>query len=181
MTTKWGIKELLTSVKLNQMGVRRLTPTEQQAILDIDRLEGDLSLNTTDKYLEMYRAGAGSTYEITRFTNFLWANKSQVGIGATKQTVHDEPFINTTGKFSNHTYVLVEYQAFVSVAGEVEAVVTDGSGPISDKDTFTSDPTPPVVYRTFDLDSSGFALDDILNIQLKVQNATIQYTEFRGA
>jgi hypothetical protein len=163
------------------MTVRRGSDSEQQAIPDNERSFGDPWVNTDRKVLQIYHSGSGANFKVSEISNLLFRSRSKIGIGSTKRTVYDEEFINTNGKLSNVVFVIVEYTPFTSAAGEVEAIVTDGSSPVSDKDTFSSDPTPTAVQKTFILESSGFTLDDILNIQLLVQNANVRFVEFRGA
>jgi len=180
MVTKWAVKELLTAVKMNQMGIRRITVAEQVAILDADRLVGDTFYQDDNNALQVYQSGLGATFDFTQLSNFLFRDKTQIGIGAIKATIYDEQFVNTKGKMNTRVFMSVEYLPYVSLAGEVEVIITDGVGPISAKDIFTADPTPTIVYKTFELITTTFTLDDVLNMQVLAQNAEVQYVEFRG-
>lgn len=180
MVTKWSVKELLSAVKMNNFGIRRLTDSEELATLDSERLAGDVIFNSDNKAMHVYQSGTGSTFLLTELSNFLFRNSTQLGIGSSKLTVYDEPFVNTAGRFNRRVFVSVEYLPYVSLAGTVDAVVTDGSSPITVADAFSSNPTPVLIYKTLVVDTTSFTLDDILNIQLAVQNAEIQYVEFRG-
>lgn len=180
MATDWAIKELITAVKMNQLSVPKYTEAEQQAILDINRLQGMPSFNKDKNTLDIYHRGTGSNFHVTRLTNFLFRDATQIGIGSSLQTVYDEAFINTQGKMNTNVYVTIEYLLEASQSYEITATATDGSSPDSDTISGTAGGAPTVQYKTFVLDTSGFTIDDIINIQLKVKNAQIQYVEFRG-
>jgi len=181
MVTKWAVKELLTSDKMNKMTLRRGTDAEQVAIPDNERSAGDPWFNEDRTVLQIYHSGSGAVFKVSEITNLLYRQRAEIGIGATKKTVYDEPFVNTNGKFSNVVFITLEYTPFVSAAGEVEVIVTDGVTPVTSNVTFSSDPAPTTVKKTFILVTGSFTLDDTLNIQLLVQNASVKNVEFRGA
>ena len=78
MALKWALKELLASIKLNQLNTPHYTTAEQQGIIDGDRVVGMTSFNTDDKTLQTYQGGTGSTFKITEFTNFLFRNSANI-------------------------------------------------------------------------------------------------------
>ena len=180
MATKWTIKELLTSVKLNQMGIRRMTDAEQIAIIDADRLAGDSFHNLDNKALQVYQSGTGSTFDITELTNFLFRDATNIGVTTPKSTVYDEQFVNVRGKLNMRVFVTLQYLQETNEAGEVEIVVTDGTTPVTVTDTLSSNPAPVKVYKTYIVDTTSFTEDDILNIQVKLTQVQVEFVEFRG-
>lgn len=180
MATDWAVKELITAVKMNQTVVPKYTRAEQEAVLDANRLAGMVSYNKDKKALNVYQAGTGSTFNVTELSNFLYRNDVLVGIGSTLTTVHNEAFVNNQGKMNTRVFVIVEYLPYASLAYEVRGIVTDGVTPVNDEDTGTAGGAPSKVYKVFEIDTSSFTLDDILNVKLEVKNAEVQYVEFRG-
>ncbi len=180
MVVKWSVKELLSAVKMNSFGNRRMTDAEQIAQIDSVRFEGDQYHSSDHKTLQIYHSGDGSVFDITELTNFLFRDDTNLGIGSSKLVVYDEPFVNFNGKMNTRVFVTVAYLPYVSLAGTVDATVTDGSSPITVTGAFSSDPTPVELYKTFEVVTTSFTIDDILNVKLEVQNAEIQFVEFRS-
>ena len=180
MVTDWALKELLTKVKMNQLSIPKYSDAEQIAILDIERLAGMVNYNTDNKAVQVYQSGAGSTFDITELTNFLFRDITNIGITTPKSTVHDEEFVNTQGKLGTRVFVSLQFLQEVSVAGEVEIIVTDGTTPVTVTDTLSSNPAPVKVYKTYIMDTTSFAIDDVLNIQVKLTQVQIEFVEFRG-
>lgn len=180
MAVSWAVKELLSAVKMNSFGNRRMTDAEQIAQIDSVRFVGDQYHNTSNKTLQIYHSGTGSTFDITELTNFLFRDETQFGIGSSKTKVYDEPFVNSKGKMNTSVFVYVEFLQYVSLAGTIDATLTDGSSPVTVTNGFSSDPTPVVIYKTFVLDATSFTLDDVLNVELELQNCEVRYVEIRS-
>ncbi len=179
MVTDWQLKELLTADKQNQLGVPKYSVSEEQGILDSRRLVGMINYNTDDKRLQVYQNGNGSTFDKTILSNHLFRDPTNVGI-LTKQTVYDEYFVNTEGKMNTNIFVSMQYLQEVSIAGEIEIVVTDDVTPITETDTLASDGSPVKKYITYKVDTTSFNLDDVLRIQVKLTQVQIEFTEMRG-
>ena len=180
MADQWTVKELLASVKMNQLGNPKYSDAEQVAIIDASRLPGMVSYNTDDKSVNIYQSGTGSNFDITKLTNFLFRNSANVGVTSPKATVYDEGFINSRGKMENRVFVTLEYLQEVSIAGEIEIVVTDGSSPVTTTDTLSSDGAPVKKYITYIMDTTSFALNDQLDVQVKLTQVSVAFTEIRG-
>lgn len=180
MVNKWIVKELLAAVKMNQLSIPKYSDAEQIAIIDGSRLAGMVSYNTDNKAIQIYQSGLTSTFNITELSNFLLRDDSNIGITTPKNTVYDEGFVNTRGRMNNKVFVSLEYLQEISIAGEIEIVVTDGVTPITNTDTLTSDASPIKKYKTYTIDTTSFALDKVLNIQVKLTQVSIEFTEFRG-
>ena len=180
MAIKWAIKELLTAVKMNNTTIRRMSDAEQIASLNSERLAGDLIENTDHKTLQKYNSGASSIFNVTEFSNFLFRDESQIGAGSSTLTLYNEAFINNQGKMNTRVFVLIEYLKETSQAGSIDAIVTDGSSPITTNINWSSDPSPVLTYVVMEVVTTSFAIDDILNIKLDVNDAQIQYIEMRG-
>ncbi len=176
---KWGVKELLTALKMNNTTLRRATPAEQVAELDVNRLAGDLYHNSTDKMLEIYQGGAGSTFDITEITNFIFKSDLRIGIGAVEEKIWDIETHNMRGVSNNRIIVNIDYLAFVSLAGSVKVTVKDGTTPITVTDSFSSDPTPVDQFFRFVIDTTAYTIDDILNIKVLGTNVNINNVEMR--
>lgn len=180
MATKWTIKELLASVKMNQLGISKYSITEQQAIADSERLAGMATYNTDDKSLEVYQGGTGSTFNITKLTNFLFRDKTNLGIGSSLTTVYDESFVNNQGKMNTRVFVIVEYLLEASQVFEITARVTDGVSPIVETISGTAGGSPVKTVKVFEMATTSFTIDDILDIELDLKNAQVEFVEFRG-
>ncbi len=176
---KWVIKELISSIKLNNFGLRRATTAEQAAILDTERLAGDLWHNSTDLALEMYQSGSGSTFDVTELSNFIFRSDVPIGVSTVEQTIYDEEINNMRGISNTRVYVNLDYLPEVSVAGDVNVTVTDGSSPVTVTDSFSSDPTPVIVFKRFVINTSSFSQEDILNIVIKATNCVVDHVEAR--
>ncbi len=180
MAISWAVKELLTAVKMNNFGVRRMSDAEQLATLNSARLLGDNYYNTDHKTLQIYQTGDDSNFDITQLSNFLYRDESQIGAGSSTQTLYDEAFINNQGKMNTRVFVLIEYLKETSQAWSIDAIVTDGSSPITTSISGGSDPSPVPIYDVLEINTTSFTIDDILNIKLDVNDAQIQFIEMRG-
>lgn len=177
---KWAVKELLTSLKLNNFGVRRASRSEQIAVLDVDRLIGDIYQGTDDKALEMYQGGSGATFDLTEFSNFIFRSNVPMAVGSSEKTLYDEEINNMLGISNTRVFVSLDYLPAVSLAGDVNVTVTDGSSPVTVTDSFSSNPTPVDIFKKFVIDTSSFAKDDILDIVVKATNVdNVDHVEMR--
>ncbi len=176
---KWAVKELLTSLKLNNFGIRRASRAEQVAVIDVDRLAGDNYFGTDDKTPEIYQSGSGATFKRTQLSNMIFRNGVEVGAGASEKTLFDEEINNQDGISNTRVIVFLDYIAEVSQAGDVNVTVTDGSSPVTVTDSFSSNPTPVRQFFKFVIDTSSFAIDDLLNIVVKATQANIKNIEMR--
>ena len=180
MVVDWSAKELLAAVKMTQLSVPKYSVTEEQAIIDGQRLAGMINFNTDDKRLQVYQSGTGTTFDKTVLSNYLFRDKTNIGITTPKQTVYDEKFVNEEGKMNTSIFVSLEYLQETSIAGEIEIVLTDGVTPITNTDTLASDGSPVKKYITYELAATSFALDDVLQIQVKLTQVQIEFVEMRG-
>jgi len=180
MVTNWSLKELLASVKMNQLGVSKYSSTEQIAIIDSQRLVGMVTYNTDNKAMQIYQSGVGATFNITELTNFLFKNNVNLGITIPKQTVYNESFVNTKGKMNISVFVSLQFLQEVSIAGEIQIVVTDGITPVTVTDSLSSTATPTKIYRTYAVATTSFAIDTVLQIQVKLTQVQIEFVEMRG-
>ena len=179
MATKWAVKELLTAVKMNQMGIRRMTDAEQVAILDADRLAGDSFHNSDNKAFQVYQSGNGSVFDITELANFFFRSDPQIGVGASEQTLYDEETLNVKGFCNTRVFVTLEYLAEANQAGSVKARVTDGVTPVTDTESFSSNPSPVTIVKRFEVDTTAFDIDVKLNIQVLGTQVNIEHVEIR--
>ncbi len=177
--TKWGVKELLTAVKMNNSTLRRATRAEQIAEIDANRLIGDMYHGSDDKALEIYQGGSGATFNLTEMSNFIFREPTEVGVGSSEQTIYDEEINNQKGVSNTRVFVFLDYIAEVSQAGDVNVTVTDGSSPVTVTDSFSSNPTPVRQFFKFVIDTSSFAIDDLLNIIVKATQANVKNVEMR--
>ena len=177
--TEWLVKELMTRVKMNNFGIRRASRAEQVAVLDVDRLIGDNYFGTDDKTMEIYQSGSGATFKRTQLSNFIFRSGVEVGIGAVEATIYDEEINNQDGVSNTRVLVFVDYIAEVSQAGSVKVTVTDGSSPVTVTDSFSSNPTPVRQFFKFVIDTSSFAIDDLLNILVLATQANVKNVEMR--
>ncbi len=177
--TEWLVKELMTRVKMNNFGIRRASDSEQVAVLDVDRLAGDAYHNTDDKTLQVYQSGSGATFKKTQHSNFIFRSSIEVGVGASEKTIYDEEVNNMEGISNTRVIVTIDYLAEVSQAGDVNVTVTDGSSPVTVTDSFSSNPTPVRQFFKFVIDTSSFAIDDLLNIVVKGTQVNINNVEMR--
>ncbi len=175
---KWLVKELLTSLKLNNFGVRRASDSEQVAVLDVERLAGDIYHNTDSKAMQVYQSGSGATFKKTEYSNFIFRSGVEIGV-TTEQTIHDEEINNQEGVSNTNVLVTLDYIAEVSQAGSVKVTVTDGSSPVTVTDAFSSNPTPVRQFKKFIVDTSSFALDDLLNVLILGTQVNIKNVEMR--
>jgi len=180
MVLNWGVKELIASVKLNNLSVRRASVAEQATILDSQRVAGDSFYNTDNKTFQMYQTGSGATYNVTELSNFLWRQKVQIAIGSSKTTIYNEPFINMQGKMNTAVFVIVEYLALPNLTGEIEATVTDGITPVNNTVALSSNPAPTAVKTILSVATTSFAINAVLNVKLSLTNCEVQYVEFRS-
>ena len=177
---KWVPKENVSARKLNNNGLRRMDEADKTTVADEDRLSGDMIHNKTTKALERYQRGTGGTYITTEVSNFIVRNDTEIGIGSTKQTVGDEDFTNRKGLSNNRLIINVTYKQEVSVASEVEVVLTDGTTPVSDLLSLGSNGSPVKSVKQFVLDTTGYTLEVGLNLKVKIKNAIIYNYEVRG-
>ncbi len=177
--TEWLVKELLTRVKMNNFGLRRASSSEQIAVIDVDRLAGDLYQNTDNKALQMYQSGSGATFKKTEYSNFIFRSSIEVGIGSVEKTIYDEETHNMEGVSNTRIMVFIDYLAEVSQAGSVKVTVTDGTTPITVTDSFSSDPTPVRQFFKFIIDTSAYTIDDLLNIKVLGTQVNINNVEMR--
>ena len=180
MAIKWVVKELLTAIKMNNFGVRRLSSAEEIASLDVERLAGDIIHNTDSKALEMYQSGTGSTFKVTELSNFIFRSDNRVGIGSTEKKIYDQAINNQRGISNTKIIVTLDYLAEVSQAGSVKVTVTDGITPVTVTHAFSSNPSPVTVFDRFEVATTSFAIDDILNIQVLGTQVNIDHVEMRA-
>ena len=180
MAFKWAIKELLASVKLNQLNTPHYTTAEQVAILDANRVKGMTSYNTDDETLQVYQSGTGSNFFVSELTNKLFRNETNIGIGSTLTTVYDVGFVNQRGKMNTFAFCVMEYLLEASLVFEITFTVDDGVSPINDTISGTAGGSPVKTIKVFKVDTSSFTIDDILQLQIKVKNAQIEFVEMRG-
>ncbi len=83
------------------------------------------------------------------------------------------------GISNTRVYVNLDYLPEVSVAGDVNVTVTDGSSPVTVTDSFSSNPTPVVIFKKFVIDTTSFSQEDILNIVIKATNCVVDHVEAR--
>lgn len=180
MGTSWGVKELLESVKGNQLGVPKYSDAEQIAIIDASRLTGMINYNTDSDALEIYQSGIGSTFDVTRLSNFLYREETQIGITTPKQVTNTAKFVNSRGKMNHKLLVILEFLQEVSIAGEIEIIVTDGVSPITQTNVLSSDATPTDTPVTYVVDTSSFVEDVELVVTISQLQVAVQYLELRG-
>lgn len=180
MAVKWAVKELLTALKMNNFGIRRLSDAEEVATLDTERLAGDNIFNTDVKAMNIYQSGAGSTFKITEISNFIARYDVPIGIGASEQTIYDDEITNMKGISNTRVLVTLDYIAEISQAGSVKVTVTDGTTPVTITESFNSNPAPVQTYKKFIVDTTSFAINDILNIQVLGTQVNIDHVEIRS-
>ena len=180
MATEWIFKELLTAVKQNQLGIPKYSSAEQIAIIDSRRLAGMTNFSTDNKTLQIYQSGAGSTFNITELTNFLYKNTVNVGITTPAKIVYDEPFINNKGKMNTRVFVTLQYLQEVSVAGQIKITLDHPGTNIVNTDVLASTGSPTLTEITYELDSSNIAEDDVVNIFIELLQVGIQNVEIRS-
>lgn len=180
MAVKWVVKELLTAIKMNNFGIRRMTAAEQQATVDAERLAGDNFFNTDKKTMEIYQSGSGSVFKVTELSNFVFRSGDRVGVGSVEKKVYDEEITNMKGISNTRIIVLLDYLPEVNQAGSVKVTVTDGVSPVTVTENFTSNPAPITIFKRFEINTSSFAIDDILNIQILGTQVNIDHVEIRS-
>ena len=179
MVTDWQLKELISADKQNQLGVPKYSVAEQVAILDSRRLVGMISFNTDRKSVQIYQGGTGSTYDITELTNFLWADKTNIGITSPQQKIVNEAFINTRGKMNTSVIVTLQYLQEVSVAGEIKSTLDWSGTNIINTDTLASTGSPTLQEITYVLASDTITDDEIVNVWIESLQVQIQHIEIR--
>ena len=179
MATSWGLKELLAKVKMNQLGIPKYSDAEQIAIIDSSRLAGMSNYNTDNKAFQIYQSGNGSTFSISELSNFFFRQDAQIGIGSVEQTIIDEETLNHKGFCNTRVFITLEFLAEVSQAGSVKARVTDGTTSVTVTESFSSNPTPVTTFHRFEVDTTSFAIDVKLNIQVLGTQVNIEHVEIR--
>ena len=179
MANKWEVKELLSAVKMNSLGVPQYSDSEQIGIVDTGRLKGMTMYNTDHETLQVYQGGNGSVFSKTILSNYLFRDKTNLGI-FTKKTVYDEHFVNTEGKMNTRVFVAMEYLQEISIAGEIEIIVTNGSSPVNASIGLISQVSPVKRYIEFELDTTSFSLDDVLRVQVNLTQVQVEFVEMRG-
>ena len=180
MATDWTVKELLAAVKMNQLGVPKYTAAEAVAILDLSRAAGMINYNTENKTVQIYQSGNGSVFDITRLSNLLHRDATNIGITTPKAVTHDESFVNVRGLMNTSLFVTMEYLQETSIAGEIEIIVTDGVSPITNTDTLSSDGAPVKKYIEYTIDTTSFAEDDVLQVTIGLTQVSVAMVELRG-
>ena len=179
MANKWEVKELLSAVKMNNLGVPQYSDSEQVGIVDTGRLKGMTMYNTDHETLQVYQGGNGSEFKVTEISNLLFDSSIKIGVN-NQRIIYNIDVVNRIGLCNNKVVLKLKYIQQSNNAGNITLKAISNGVTRMEEIVLGSVNVPSEHDLELRVDVSGFVIDALLNIQVLGTQVTISNLEIRG-